>query len=413
MRTKCAFILLFILALFINLVAPAAASEKPIVIGAPMPLTGPYASDGEQMKMAIELGVSEVNASGGLFGRKIEIIFGDVAEATPENVKAVGERLLGSGVDVVLTGYDSTGAANVKVYGGGKKIPYLHGNAKTACTELVAKEPQTYGNVFQYTYSEKVYAKDAVDKLFNVPGQIGWTPPNKKVAIIKVDYPYASIPAIEFGKLSQQAGYEVVVDETHNFGMVEWGPILSKIEAGQPSYVTFWNPSPADAAAFMNQFVNKFAAKGLPALMYMQFVPSMPEFLQLTGKNADGLLWVGGATDTGPKYQEFKKRWMDKFGKEPVGLYSHCTYDAFNIWVEAVKKAGCVDCYDKVTDAIRNNVFVGLGGVYKFDPADQSVLPGDDLFPIGWNQIQDGKHIAITPANLAKGAYTLPAWIKQ
>jgi branched-chain amino acid transport system substrate-binding protein len=163
----------------------------------------------------------------------------------------------------------------------------------------------------------------------------------------------------------------------------------------------------------MNQFVNKFAAMGFPALMYMQFVPSMPEFLQLTGKNADGLLWVGGATDTGPNYQEFKKKWMDKFGKEPVGLYSHCTYDAFNIWVEAVKKTGCVDCYDNVCDAIRSNVYMGLGGTYKFDPSDQSVLPGDDLFPIGWNQIQDGKHVAITPARLATGTYVLPPWIKK
>jgi branched-chain amino acid transport system substrate-binding protein len=412
MRTKCGCIF-FGLALFLIVAAPLAAAEKPILIGAPMPLTGPYASDGEQMKMALELGVSEVNAAGGLLGRELKIIYGDVVEVSPENVKAVGERLLGAGVDVVLTGYDSPGAVNVKVYGGGQHIPYLHGNAKTACTELVAKDPQTYSNVFQYTYSEIVYGKDAVDKLFKVPEQIGWTPPNKKVAIVKVDYPYASIPAVEFGKLCKQMGYEVVVDETHNFGMVEWGPILSKIEAGQPSFITFWNPAPADAAAFMNQFVNKFAAKGFPALMYMQYVPSMPEFLQLTGKNADGLVWAGGATDTGPKYQEFKKRWMDKFGKEPVGLYSHCTYDAFNLWVEAVKKVGCADCYDKVCDAIRTNVYVGLGGTYKFDPVDQSALPGDDLFPIGWNQIQDGKHVAITPARLATGTYKLPPWIKQ
>ncbi|MEW5723107.1 MAG: ABC transporter substrate-binding protein [Thermodesulfobacteriota bacterium] len=370
------------------------AEEKPVLIGCPMPLTGPYASDGEQMKMAIELGVAEINATGGLFGRKLEIVYGDIGDISPETIKAVGERLLGAGVDAVLTGYDSPGAVNVKVYGGGKHVPYLHGNAKTACTEVVAKDPKTYGNVFQFTYNEKEYGKDAVDKLFKVPEQMGWTPPNKKVAIIKVDYPYASVPAVEFGELCRKMGYEVVVDETHNFGMVEWGPILSKIEAGQPSFITFWNPAPADAAAFMNQFIQKFGEKGFPALMYMQFVPSMPEFLELAGKNADGLIWVGGATDTGPRYQDFKKRWTDKFQKEPVGLYSHVTYDAFNIWAESVKKAGCVDCYDKVCEAIRTIEYDGLGGIYKFNPTDQSVLAGDDLFPIGWNLLSNWKSAA-------------------
>ena len=45
-----------------------ALAEKPILIGCPLPLTGPYASDGEQMKMALELAVAEKNAAGGLWG---------------------------------------------------------------------------------------------------------------------------------------------------------------------------------------------------------------------------------------------------------------------------------------------------------------------------------------------------------
>ena len=45
------------------------SAEEPILIGSPLPLTGPYASDGEQMKMALELAIEEQNAAGGLLGR--------------------------------------------------------------------------------------------------------------------------------------------------------------------------------------------------------------------------------------------------------------------------------------------------------------------------------------------------------
>ena len=118
--------------------APALAAD-PIYIGAPMPLTGPYASDGEQMKMAVELAVAEKNAAGGLLGRPLEIKFGDVGGLEAEKIKAVGERLIGAGVDVVITGYDD-GGVDTKVFGQYDQ-PYLHGNAMTLCTAPVAEKP--------------------------------------------------------------------------------------------------------------------------------------------------------------------------------------------------------------------------------------------------------------------------------
>jgi hypothetical protein len=106
-------------------------AEKPILIGCPLPLTGPYASDGEQMKMALELAAAEKNAAGGLLGHKIELKFGDVGGLEAEKIKAIGERLIGAGVNAVITGYDD-GGVDTKVFGA-FDIPYLHGNAMTLC----------------------------------------------------------------------------------------------------------------------------------------------------------------------------------------------------------------------------------------------------------------------------------------
>jgi branched-chain amino acid transport system substrate-binding protein len=119
---------------------------------------------------------------------------------------------------------------------------------------------------------------------------MGWTPPNKKIAIIKVDYAYNVMPADEFAKRVEQDGYEIVINETTQFGVAEWGPILSRIESAHPAYVTFWNLDPTDAARFIKQFSDRFGEDGIDALVYMQYTPSIPEFLQLAGKSADGLV---------------------------------------------------------------------------------------------------------------------------
>ncbi len=266
-----------ILCLMVCFLTSGVLAKEPILIGVPLPLTGPYASDGEQMKMALEMAVDEYNAKGGLLGRQLALKFGDVGGLEAEKIKAVGERLIGAGVEAVITGYDD-GGVDTKVFGR-YDIPYLHGNAMTLCTEPVAKNPEKYWNVFQYNYNDSDYGVDAAEYLFDVPKELGWVPPNKKIAIIKVDYAYNISAADEFKRRVERMGYEVVVDELTQFGVVEWSPILSKIQKAQPSFVTFFNLDPTDAARFMKQFSERFTRRGLDALVYMQYTPSIPEFV--------------------------------------------------------------------------------------------------------------------------------------
>lgn len=389
----------------------AVFAENPIIIGSPLPLTGPYASDGEQMKMALEMAGEEYNAAGGLLGRKIEIKFGDVGGLEAEKIKAVGERLIGAGANAIITGYDD-GGVDTKVFGQ-YDIPYLHGNAMTLCTAPVAEHPEKYWNVFQYTYNDVAYGINAINNLFSVPEKMGWTPPNKNIAIIKVDYAYNVMPADVFAERAKKLGYKVVVDETVPFGVAEWGPILSKIESGQPAYVTIWHLDPTDTARFMKQFVDRFADDGINALVWMQYTPSIPEFLELAGKSADGLIWVAGAREFGEKYNDYRKRWVARFKKEPAGLYSLVTRDAFDMWASAVKRAECVECYREVARQIREAVYEGIAAIYVFNPSDQSALQGEHLMPLVWNQIWEGKHIQMEPKSFKKGDYRKPPWMKK
>jgi branched-chain amino acid transport system substrate-binding protein len=397
--------------LFCMVFIGSAFAKDPILIGSPLPLTGPYASDGEQMKMALELAVEEKNAAGGILGHPVKLKFGDVGGLEAEKIKAIGERLIGSGVNAVITGYDD-GGVDTKVFGA-FDIPYLHGNAMTLCTKPVAENMDKYWNVFQYMFNDVAYGVDANEYLFDVGSQMGWKAPNKKIAIIKVDYAYNIMPADKFAEISKKDGYEIVVNEIVPFGMADWGPILSKIESKDPAYVTFWHLDPTDAARFIKQFSEYFGDDGLNALVYMQYTPSVPEFIHLAGKAAEGVIWVGGSFGFGDKYKDYKKRWMKKFKSEPAGLYAEATRDAFDIWAAAVEKAGCYDCYKKIADNIRSSQYQGLCANYIFDPRDQSIIQSDDTMPLVWFQIQDGKNVRMRPARYNEGkAYRMPSWIK-
>jgi branched-chain amino acid transport system substrate-binding protein len=178
-----------------------------IKVGAPMPLTGPYASDGEQMQMALQMAIDEQNAKGGVLGKQLELIPGDVGALEAEKIKAVGERLSGEGVDLVITGYADSGV-DARVFGE-YDMPYLHADAMSADTDIVASDPVKFGNVFQYCPSEVSYGYDAAANLFKVPEQMGWTEPNKKIAAIRADYSYNVLASDKFLELAKEQGYEV------------------------------------------------------------------------------------------------------------------------------------------------------------------------------------------------------------
>jgi branched-chain amino acid transport system substrate-binding protein len=401
---------LFLLAIF-NLIGCGEADEDVIKIGAPIPMTGPYASDGEQMQMALELAIAEKNEAGGLLGRKLELIPGDVGALEAEKIRAVGERLSGEGVHAAITGYADSGV-DARVFGG-YDYPYLHADAMTESTEVVAENIEEFGNVFQFCPSEISYGYDTAERLFDLPAEMGWEEPNKKVAAIRADYSYNVLASDVFLEGAEAKGYEVVFDDIVQFGIVEWGPILSRLAETEPAYVTFWILDPADAARFITQFNERFGETGYNGIVYMQYTPNIPEFLELAGNNANGVVWstsVGVVSDDAPAYAE---RWEEFFGEEPKATYAYSVRDAFEIWVSAVEQAGCVDCYDQIIDIIRASDYTGFSGTYVFDSRDQQALFGDDYIPTLWYQVQDVEHLLVGPDAFGpEAAYIIPPWVK-
>ncbi len=395
---------------------PAAEEQGPIVVASAMPLTGPFASDGEEMLQALEMAIDEYNAQGGLLGRQLTLVTCDVAALEVDVIQACAERLLGENPDAVITGYDDSGI-NTLAFGEGD-MPYLHAVTMRAAIEPVMEDPEKYGNVFQYDPSDYDYGVNAAEVLPQVAEELGFEPANRSVAVISTDYAYNVVGAEAFIEFIQRQGYEVAVHEVTPFGVEEWGPVLSKIEKAEPAFVTFWNLDPADAARFMNQFRRQFADTGIRSLVYMQYTPNIPEFLELTGENANGLLWatvIGVSSKIGRDKTDYIRRFAARYGHEPLSIHPFVVRDAFDMWANAVKQVGCVECYDRVNEAIRTTVYTGFAGTYKFAPPEegQYAMPGDDLLPTIWSKVQGGEHVVVLPEVAAEGTLQMPPWIPE
>lgn len=390
--------------------------EGNIVIASAMPLTGPFASDGEEMKQAMEMAIDETNDDGGLLGREIELVTCDVAGLEVDTIQACGERLLGENPDAIITGYDDSGV-NTTAFGTGD-MPYLHAATMMQAVQPVIDDPETFGNVFQYDPNDRDYGTNAAEELPKIAEEIGFEETNKSIAIVTTDYAYNTEGSQAFQDAMEEKGYETVVKEVTGFGVEEWGPILSQIKNEEPAFTTFWNLDPSDSARFMNQWDRTFGQEGINSLLYMQYSPSIPEFLELTGDSADGLLWstvIAPNDGVGRELGPYEERFVERYGTEPKSIHGFVVRDAFDIWANAVKDADCVSCFDDVIENIRSNKFEGFAGNYEFLPPEegQYAKPGDELIPTIWSQVRNGENVQVLPSTVAPDAtIEMPPWVK-
>jgi len=246
---------------------------------------------------------------------------------------------------------------------------------------------------------------------------MNWKAPNKDIAVIKVDIPYNMNPANLFVKLAKKAGYNVVIDETAQLGVTDWSPVIRKIERKKPAYIVFFNLMSSDAARFQKAFYERFARRGLESLLVYQYTPSLHEFQKLAGEEAvEGVIYMGASIRMGnPRVIEYTKRWREKYKETPTGAYAWLVRDAFEIWVQAVKRAGCVECYDKVSQKIREAPYSGglWANTYVFHPEKQEALVGEYLADYDWLQIRNGKHLGVHPDRVKDTEYQKQPWMKK
>lgn len=389
---------------------------KPVRIGSSVPLTGWGSGDGQDMMRGFELALEEINGMGGICGRPVEHIAYDAGEFAPDVMVINFKRLITEvNVDACIGGYQTNAGPEFEIMADAGML-YYHNNTIEANAELVRNNPERYWSVFQTDPTERWYSISLPGVLDTLEASGKWKPINHDIVIINANNTYSAGLTHHLKKTLEGSGskWRISMIEEIIVPLTEWGPTLAKIRANPPAVIWVTDYFPGDLASFTKQFV----LDPTPSLLHEQYGPSVPEYLDLAGSAANGVMWatvIGIILDAiGTSWQ---KRYREKFNEEPGFSQGGATYDATHIWWQAAAMAGGAHDRRKVAEMTRRLLWRGLCGARQFDPKDQTARPYPHHtrdsglgMPTMYYQIQNKKHVVIDPAPYNTGEFQLPPW---
>jgi len=395
--------------------APAAQDDPLRVVGI-FPLTGFIAADGEEMRNGAVMAIDEINELGGLLGRQLEYIeLDDVNSSTDEISTAFNRAVDVEDPDMIVSGYHLASGPEFDIVANAGKL-YYNVNTQKAWTDLYQSDPDKYFGIFQCDPNDEWYGGGFAIWLNQMveQGKIDVSALGKTAAILSGDDTYDSFIAQTFEETAQTDGWEVLSKESFTVGNVsDWGPLLSGVRDNPPSILFTTDYNPADNAAMAKQWA---ATGGSNTLIYQQYGPSVPEYLELAGDAANGIIW---ATVLGvlPDQigNDFRARYEAKFGMPPGWANAGGCYDCVWTWAKAAALSGTPDDYKRVAQFTENQIHRGVTGGISFVNHGGQAYPAQTPDPsLGQShiivQIQDGEHVVIFPEPYTTGEFQTPPW---
>lgn len=329
-----------------TLATAGAFAQDTIKIGVIGPFTGGSSSMGVSMRDGVRLAAKEVNAAGGVLGKKIELVERD-DEAKNERGVQIAQELVNKTKVVAVVGYINTGVALASQrFFQEAKIPVMNNVATgTLITKQFEKEPENY--VFRNSAADNIQAPMIVEEAITRRGF-------KKVAILADSTAYGDLGRKDLTAALAAKGITPVADEKFNIKDVDMTPQLLKAkEAGAEVILTY------AIGPELAQIANGMAKLGWKKPMIGSWTLSMANFIDTAGKNGDGATMPqtfiqDGSTD---KRKAFIAAYLKDFKPKKDRIDSPVSaaqgYDSILLLAAAMKQAGTTEG-PKVLAALEN-----------------------------------------------------------
>jgi len=249
------------------------------------PTGGAIASDGKEMANGVKMAVDEINARGGLIGYHLDYVeIDDKDSATDQITTAFNRAVSVEKADVIFSGYHLASGPEFDIVANAGAL-YYNVNTQVAWVQRYKSNPDKYWGIFQCDPTESWYGQGFA---YWVDGALNAGLLNSKVktySIISGKSAYGTVIATGFETQIKQLGWTGLTNDGVSEGAVpDWGPVLSKVKQAAPTVLFTSDFSPADDAAM----AKAWAASPTKTLVYQQYGPSVPEYLNLAGPAANG-----------------------------------------------------------------------------------------------------------------------------
>jgi branched-chain amino acid transport system substrate-binding protein len=347
-----------------------------------MALSGPLAGGGRQSQLALQLWAEDVNARGGLLGRKVEVVSYD-DQASPALTPGIFSKLVDlDKVDLLVAPYGTVPAAAVMPFAKERRLLLIGQigyqiNSKT-------KHDMWFNN------SPWSDADSWVGGYFRLGQSVGV----KKVAFLASDQEFAQNILAGAKKLAKDAGLETVYEQTYPPTTVDFSSMIRAIRSTKPDMV-FVASYPADSTGIIRA-VNeigigssvKLFGGGMVGLQYASVMQSL-------GSQLNGVVnyhtYVPEKTMSFPGIREFLERYAKRAAEvnvETLGYYvAPFTYASGQILEEAVKATKSLN-HQVLADYLRKNEVKTVVGPIKWGSDGEWAEPR--VVMIQFRDIRDG-----------------------
>jgi len=317
-------------------------AAETLKIGAPQPMTGPDAPFGDKFKKAYSMAVEEINAAGGVNGKKIEVIIED-HQAKNALAATVAEKLITQEKVLILTGGRASGqAVEIASVAQRLKTPYLvdHPSADI----ITAKG---FEWVFRNNPTGSIYPQAFNKFISEVPGVLP-----KSAAVIYDNTVFGKTIANSIMTFLKSKKVSIVNDEAYPVNTLDFKPIVTKVKANNPDYVLMVAVSTTDAI-LLTRHAKEIGLKPRAFVGYGGGFGVEDLAKQLGGLSENvfsSAAWSGNPND--PKAKAYYKKFNDKYGIYPKE-HEVEGYAAIYIIADAMKRAKLTGKLDADRNAIR------------------------------------------------------------
>jgi branched-chain amino acid transport system substrate-binding protein len=391
----------------LSLTATSAFAADPIKIGV---IAEAQAIAGASIPQAAQLAADEINAAGGIDGRKVEIVAYDNHSSSADSVRAFQRAVNEDKVNAVIGSYVSEVVLALMPWASRLKTPFITPGAASNDISLnvhkdYEKNKYTFHGYLTSTAQADLVCDAAKDLL--VDGK-----KMKTAVIMSEDAAWTKPLDVSYEACLPKVGLKVLDHIRFSPDTTDFTPIFNKIEGAKPDVIItgISHVGVQPTVQWKNQQVP------IP-MLGVSSQATNETFGKDTNGAADGVLYFGisgaGVAVT-PKSLPFAEGFKKKFGNYP-SYAGYTAYDEVYFIADAVKRAGSTDA-DKLVTALEATDWEGTIGRTQFygkdDPFTHTLKSGKGTITGLMLQWQDGKQTGVWPAASAKAAIKFPSFIK-
>ena len=386
--------------------SPAYAAD-PIKIGV---IAEAQAIAGASIPQAAQMAADEINAKGGVDGRKIEIVTYDNHSSSADSVRAFQRAVNEDKVNIVIASYISEVVLALEPWASRLKTPFV---TPGAASNEISKSVHSDYEKNKYTFHGYLTSAALALSVCDAAKELLVDQKHMKTAVImSEDAAWTKPLDVGYEECLPKIGLKVLDHIRFSPDTTDFTPIFNKIEGEKPDVII------TGISHVGTQPTVQWKSQQVPIPMFgISSQATNSTFWKDTNGATQGVIYQavsGPGVAVTPKTLPFVDAFSKKFGNLP----SYCGYTAYDdvyMIADAVNRAGSLDS-DKLVEAMEKTDYVSTIGRVQFlpkgDPHVHGLKTGAGFITGLMLQWQDGKQINMWPAALANGKLEFPSFVK-